>query len=684
MRPLRLAVRALGAGALAALIAGTLPHGARAATGTVVPALDLHNLDTTCNACDDFYQFATGGWEKSHTLPPGRPRWGTFNELAKRNADELHGILEADASAVTAPAGSDVQKLGAFYRSCMDEEEIERAGLAPVKPLLDAVDAAHDVPTLIAAEATLQRAGVDTGLPLAARPDPRNSSMQMAALYLGGLGLPDRDAYLDADARSQQIRAAYATYVTTQLANLGESPDAAKRDAAAVIALETDLAKATPRRADMRDPHKTDNPTPLAQLATLAPHVPWTTYFADYHAPAFDTVNVAVPAFVQAYDAQLAAVPLATWKAYLRYHVVDAYATALPKRFADASFALRSGVLLGVKEQLPRSERCTTAEGASLRDVLGKAYVAKYFPPAAKARAQAMVANIHQTLREDIGTLGWMSPATKAAAIAKLAAITKKIGYPDTWQDYSTLHVADGPYAANVVAVRQWNAERAIARIGKPTDRALWGMTPPTVNAYYNPSNNEIVFPAGILEPPFFNPDADEAVNYGAIGAVIGHETTHGFDDQGRKFDAEGNLRDWWTPADAANFDARAKCIVDEFDAFEVVPGTHEQGRLVQGEAIADLGGLTIAYKAFEKTPEAKAHELVDDYTPEQRFFLAFAQLWAQLETPAAERQLAATDPHPDGRYRVIGTLQNMPQFAAAFHCAANAKMVRPNPCQIW
>jgi putative endopeptidase len=346
----------------------------------------------------------------------------------------------------------------------------------------------------------------------------------------------------------------------------------------------------------------------------------------------------------------------------------------LPKRFVDASFAFRSGVLYGVKEQLPRWQRCSSAADAALRTPLGKAFVARDFPPAAKARAKELVDNLQSVLESDIGTLGWMGPQTKQRAVDKLLAFTKKIGYPDSWVDYSTLTIADGtPYARLVKQVRDWNHARDMARIGKPTDRTLWGMTPPTVNAYYNPSNNEIVFPAGILQTPFFNATADDAVNYGAIGAVIGHEMTHGFDDQGRQFDLHGNLRDWWTAQDAANFSERAQCIVDEFDGFSPLPGLHENGKLVEGEAIADLGGTTIAFKAFERTGQYKAHRKIDGFTPEQRFFLAYAQVWRALETEAYTRQLAVVDPHPNDRLRVIGTLSNMPEFRAAFACAANS-----------
>jgi putative endopeptidase len=681
----RVAVRALGAAAFTVLVASSLPALTNAAGDPpAAAALDRGNIDPTCKACDDFYQYATGGWSKSHTIPAGHPRWGSFDELAQRNRDQLHTILEDVAKNASAPAGSDEQKLGAFYRSCMDTAGIERAGTAPVAPLLNGIAAVGDVPGLVREIAVLQQAGVDGGLPLGSRADTKNSARQIANLGFGGLGLPDRDYYFNDDERSKTIRAAYRGYVAAQLQNLGDDAAAAASEADAVIALETALAQATPRRADLRDPYKLYNPTPVARLGTLAPHVAWPAYFAALGTPAFDTLNVSVPAFVSAYDAQLAATPLATWKSYLRYHVADAYAGVLPKRFDDASFGFRSAALLGVKEQLPRWQRCTTLTDASLRDVLGKVYVTHAFPPAAKARALALVTNLQDVLRDDIRTLDWMSPPTRVRAVAKLDAFTKKIGYPDRWEDYTTLPVADAALATNVVAVRKWNDARGLARIGGATDRMRWGMTPPTVNAYYNPSNDEIVFPAGILQPPFFNDAADDAVNYGAIGAVIGHEMTHGFDDQGRQFDEKGNLSDWWTPADAAAFKVRAQCIVDEFSGFESAPGTHLQGRLVQGEAIADLGGLTIAYKAFERTPQFKAHQTIDGYTPEQRFFLAYAQVWRSMATEGYVRQLAATDPHPFDRFRVIGTLSNMPEFRRAFACAATDAMVRANRCQIW
>ena len=682
MHPFRLAVRALGAAALVALAATTLPSVAANGSAT---ALDPADMDPSCKACDDFYQYATGGWQKTHAIPAGHPSWGSFDELAQRNREALHAILEAAAKTADAAPGSDVQKLGTYYRACMDEAGIERAGTAPIDPLLASIGSVGNVPSLVDEVARLQSRGVNDGLEFSSEPDSKDSSLTIATIGLGGLGLPDRDYYLRDDERTVKIRTAYHDYVATQLQNLGDDPGTAAKGADAVVALETELAKAMPTRVELRDPKATYHPTALPALPAMGPHIPWTSFFSQLGAPAFTTVDISVPAFVTSYDAQLSATPLPAWKTYLRFHVVDSYANALPRRFADATFAFRSGVLYGVKEQLPRWQRCSAATDTALRTPLGKAYVTQNFPPAAKARAKAMVDNLQSVLEADIRTLEWMGPQTRARAVEKLLAFTKKIGYPDDWVDYSTLTIADGvPYAQLVERVRGWNHGRDMARIGRPTNRTLWGMTPPTVNAYYNPTNNEIVFPAGILQPPFFDAAADDAVNYGAIGAVIGHEMTHGFDDQGRQFDLHGNLRDWWTPQDAANFSARAKCVVDEFDGLSPLPGLHENGKLVEGEAIADLGGTTIAFKAFERTAEYRAHRKIDGFTPEQRFFLAYAQVWRSLQTEAYTRQLAVVDPHPNDKLRVIGTLSNMPEFRAAFACAADAAMVRKERCQIW
>ena len=691
MHPIRLVVRAAGAAALTALVATTLPSfaaGAPAASGAAgasAAALDLSAIDPTCKACDDFYQFATGGWRKKTAIPAGHPSWGSVDELQQRNREALHAILEDAAKAPSAPAGSDTQKLGTFYRACMDEAGIEKAGTAPVEPLLAIVAGIADAGALATQVATLQNAGVNDGLDFYSEPDSKDSSLTIASIGLGGLGLPDRDYYLKDDDRSAKIRAAYRDYVATQLRNLGDDAAASVKEADAIVALETTLANATPTRVELRDPKATYHPTAVSALPALAPHVPWRAFFAQFGAPHFDSIDISVPAFVTAYDAQLAATPLPVWKSYLRFHVADSYASTLPKRFSDASFGFRGGVLYGVKEQLPRWQRCTAATDAALRTPMGQAYVARSFPPAAKARAKELVDNLQAVLRDDIGTLDWMSPPTKARARQKLAAFSKKIGYPDTWVDYATLAVAENaPYAALVRAVRTWNRARDTARIGKPTDRALWGMTPPSVNAYYSPTNNEIVFPAGILQRPFFDAAADDAVNYGAVGAVIGHEMTHGFDDQGRQYDEKGNLAEWWTPQDAAAFGQRAQCIVDEYNGLESLPGVHLNGKLVQGEAIADLGGTTIAFKAFQRTPQYKAQRKIGGYTPEQRFFLSYAQVWRSLQTEEYARRLAVLDMHPNDRLRVIGTLSNMPEFRSAFHCAATSAMVRPTPCRIW
>ena len=681
MHPFRLAIRSLGAAALAVMVTTTLAARAQA-PAPQAKALDLASLDPTCRACDDFVQFATGGWRKTHAIPPGKSRYGGFDALADENRAHLTAILDEIAKNAAAPAGSDEQKLRDFYASCMDQAGIEAAGLTPIRPLLDRIAAIRDVPSLIATTAALQQDGVGTNLSLSSRTDLLDSNKQIASVAVGGLLLGDRKYYLNDDGKYPYYRGEYLKYAAAQFANLGDT-DAAP-EAAAVIVLETALANVIPDRTELRDPQLTYHPTPLSKLPAIAPDIPWQAYLSSFRATGFDSVNVTLPNVTAAYDRLLVTTPLTVWKNNLRLHVIDAYAADLPKAFDDTRFAFRSGVLLGVTTRRPRSEICTVATDRSLRDVLGRVYVARYFPAAAKARAQALVANLQATLADDIRTLDWMSPQTKAEAETKLAAFTKKIGYPDVWEDYAKLSVARAPYAANELAVARFDAARQLAQIGTPTNRARWGMTPSTVNAYYNPSNNEIVFPAGILGGVFFNPAADDAVNYGAIGAVIGHEMTHGFDDQGRRFDAKGNLRDWWTPADAAAFSQRAQCIIDEYSAYEPVPGTHIIGKQVQGEAIADLGGTTIAFKAFMKTPQYRAGKSIDGFTPAQRFFLAYAQVWRSIETDDARRRQAATDPHPDDAYRVIGTLSNMPEFRAAFACAAGDAMVRANSCRIW
>jgi putative endopeptidase len=686
----RLVLRLVGALALVALVATSIRvHAAPADAAAPLtalfpkPGIDTANLDPTCKACDDFYQFATGGWQKANPIPDGYASWGSFAILAEANRNVLHDILEGAAKNTSAAPGSNEQKIGAFYASCMDEAGIEAANLTPVQPELDRIAAAADRPALMAEIARMQHTGINVPLRFDSTQDTKDSSKQTAEIGFGGLGLPERDYYFRDDDKSKSIRAEYLKYIAAMLTLSGDATSAASQ-APAIVALESALATAIPKRADLRDPLRTYHLVPVTNLTTMAPGINWAPFLAAFGAPAFTQINVAVPEYVKAVDDQLGSQPLAIWKAYLRFHLIDSYASTLPKRFADASFDFHSTVLSGVKDQLPRWKRCTSATDRSLGEALGAVYVQRVFPPAAKARAVALVNNLQGVLHDDIAALPWMSAPTKARAETKLAAFTKKIGYPDVFRDYTKLTVTNGPYATNVMRVSAFNGDDDLKKIGKPTDRTKWHMSPPTVNAYYSPQNTEIVFPAGILKPPFFSDATDDAVNYGGIGAVIGHEMTHGFDDQGRQFDETGNLNDWWLPADAAAFSKRAQCIVDEFSAFEAAPGVKIQGRLVQGEAIADLGGITIAYKAFARTAEFKSGKMIDGYTPAQRFFLSFANVWARNQREEAARSEALTDPHPDARYRVIGTLSNMPEFRAAFHCAAGDKMVRADSCQIW
>jgi putative endopeptidase len=684
MKNIRLLLRTFAAVAVVALMGSMLS--ARAASPivySVKPGIDLANLDTTCKACDDFYQFATGGWQKAHPIPAAYPAWGTFNILNDDNQNVEHEILEDAARNTAAKPGSNEQKIGSYYRSCMNEAGVEAAGVSALKPELDRIAAMTTPASVITESAHLGTIGVSAGLGLGVTSDQKDSTVQEVQIGGGGTGLPDRDYYLKDDDRFKAVRAAYVSYIATTLGFLGDDPAKAQSEAQAILALETVVAKATPPREELRDSAKYYHPTPFTDLPTALPGIDWPAFFAASGVPVQQTVNITLFDPIKAGIGLYTSVPVDTWKAYDRFHLVSSYANTLPKQYVDASFAF-SSVFSGAKEQLPRWKRCAGAVNGALGEALGDVYVQKTFPPAAKKRALDMVNNLQGVLADDIKTLAWMSAPTKARAEIKLAAFTKKIGYPDKFTDYSSLTISDDSYTANVMRARIFDDRREVSFLGKPTDRTLWGMTPPTVNAYYNPSNNEIVFPAGILHPPFFSDENDDAVNYGAVGAVIGHEMTHGFDDQGRRYDENGNRVDWWTPADATNFTERAQCIIDEYNAFEVVPGVHEKGINVQGEAVADLGGITIAYKAFERTPEFKSTKKLEGYTPQQRFFLAYAQVWASQERDAAKSAQAQTDPHPEAKFRVIGTLSNMPEFKKAFACMNTDKMVRAKQCQIW
>lgn len=645
---------------------------------------DIANLDKTCKPCDDFYQFAMGGWMKANPIPPEYPRWGSFTELADKNQKNLREILEAAASAKAAP-GSNEQKIGDFYASCMDAAAIDAAGTKPVEPELTLIAAIQNQADLQAETARLHSKGVGVLFRFSSIQDAKDSTQEIGAAFQGGLGLPEREYYLKPDEKSKKLREDYVKHVANMFALVGDSPDASEAEAAAVMKIETALATASMKNTDLRDPDKTYHKMTLAELKTLTPNFSWDSYFKAVGHPELKQINVGQPDFFKALDAQLTSMPLADWKTYLRWHVLNSAAPGLDEKFVNEDFAFRGKILTGAREIQPRWKRCVQSTDRTLGEALGQAYVQKYFPPEAKARALAMVHNLLAALHDDLQTLPWMSPETRAQATAKLEAFTLKIGYTDKWRDYSALKIDRRSYAENLARGAEFEFARRLNKIGKPVDRTEWGMTPPTVNAYNNSSMNEIVFPAGIMQPPFYDPNADDAVNYGGMGAVIGHEITHGFDDHGSKFDGKGNLKDWWTPADLQNFNARAKCVSDQFDGYVVDGDLHENGKLVLGESIADLGGLTIAYAAYEKSLQGKPRPPdIDGFTPEQRFFLGWAQVWGANERIEYARLMANTNPHPLSRFRGNGPLSNMAEFAKAFGCKHGEAMVREQACKIW
>jgi len=651
----------------------------------MVHGLDVASIDRSCQPCSDFYKYADGGWLAKNPIPPEYPSWGRFSELQERNREILRQILERAAKNRMAPEGSNEQKIGDFYASCMDEATVEAEGLKPLEPEFDRIKRIQSIPELEDVFAHFQRLGVNALFRFGSPQDPNNSTQLIGGAAQGGLGLPDRDYYTKTDDKSKQLREQYVQHVAQMLELMGDDSARAPAEAKTVMGIETALAEASMTRVERRDPDKTYHKMERSQLAALTPSFAWPAYFRDLGSPDVREVDVAQPKFFEAANRMLTSVPLADWKTYLRWRVIDAAAPSLSSKFVEEDFNFNGRTLQGTRELLPRWKRCVRATDRELGFALGQVYVAEHFPPEAKARALEMVHNLIAALHDDLSTLPWMGPETRKAALAKLEAFMLKIGYPDKWRDYSAFHVDRGPYVMNVLRGDLFEFNRDLAKIGKPVDRTEWGMTPPTVNAYYNAEMNEIVFPAGILQPPFFDAQADDAVNYGGIGAVIGHEMTHGFDDQGRKFDAQGNLKNWWTPEDLKNYETRAQCVEKQFDSYVVTGDIHENGKLVLGESIADLGGLTLAYKAYEKSLEGKSRpETVDGFTPEQRFFLSYAQIWAQNGRPQYELLLVNVDPHPLTRFRAVAAPSNMPAFAEAFSCKPGDSMVRPGRCQIW
>ncbi|MFL5563731.1 MAG: M13 family metallopeptidase [Gemmatimonadaceae bacterium] len=648
--------------------------------------LDPANLDRSVSACTDFYQFANGGWISRNPIPAAFSVWGSFAELQENNQGNLLTILRAAAASGNPQANADLRKLGVFYSSCMDSVGAERAGAQPIKAELDRIAAINNRAGVEAEVARLHARAIPLLFNFGAQQDLKNSTSVIAGLSQGGLSLPDRDYYLNNDKRYADIRANYTDHIARMFQLIGEPASQATADAQKVLAIETALATPSMTRVQRRDPNANYHRMTSAELAQLAPGFNWSSFFAGEGRADISTINVQNPAFVKAADSMLTSTPLDSWKAYLRWKVLDATAQSLSSAFVNEDFRF-SSTLSGTKEMLPREKRCARATDQGLRDALGQAYVSQYFTPQAKQRALEMVRNLESVFRDRLQTLGWMSDTTKTQATAKLAAFTNKIGYPDKWRDYSALTIKPGHFLDNQLAVQQYERRRTLSRIGQPVDRTEWGMTPPTVNAYYNPSMNEIVFPAGILQPPFFDPNADDAVNYGGMGAVIGHEMTHGFDDQGAQFDAQGNLRNWWGASDLDKFKKGTGLVASQFDAYTVLDSVHVNGKLTLGENLADLGGLSVAYAALEKALAEKGRPpLIDGFTPEQRFFLAWAQIWRQNITPEALRVRINTDPHSPGRWRTNGPLSNLPQFAAAFGCKPGDPMVRPDSVRpvIW
>jgi endothelin-converting enzyme/putative endopeptidase len=649
------------------------------------PGLDLNSMDRTADPCDDFYQYVCGGWMKNNPIPPDQPSWNVYAKLSDENQQFLWGIL-LEASDPSRTRNSSEQKIGDYFQACMDEPAVEKLGAAPLEAGLREIGglkSKSDLGKYLGHE-HLGIQGNHMLFGFGSNQDFSNASQVIAFADGGGLGLPDRDYYTKTDHKSQEIRGQYVRHVQRMFELMGDSRAAATGEAKTVMAIETALADKSLTQVQKRDPYNLFHKMDRAQLKALTPRFDWDSYLGAIGTPGLQAFNVTEPEFYRELDRLIQTESLDDLKTYLRWHLAHEEAPYLSQKFQQENFDFFSRTLRGVNAMQPRWKRCVRWVDRDLGEALGQVFVAKTFGPEVKARTLKMTREIEAAMEDDLKTLSWMSPASKQQALEKLHSIVNKIGYPDKWRDYSTLEIARGDFAGNVRRSAIFESKRQMAKIGKPVDRGEWGMTPPTVNAYYDPQMNDINFPAGVLQPPLFDPRMDDAPNYGNTGGTIGHELTHGFDDEGRQFDAKGNLRDWWTKQDAAHFDERIACVRQQYAQYLVVDDIHINSKLTSGEDVADLGGLLLAYSAWKKETKGQTLKPLDGFTSDQRFFIGYAQWACENERPENLRLSATINPHSPGKYRVNGIVSDLPQFQQAFGCKADQRMVRTKMCRVW
>jgi len=685
MRKTALAILLLTA---APLLAQT-PAAAQTSGAERTPATErgvfVEDIDKSVNACDDFFDYANGAWRAANPIPASMQRWSRRWAAGEQSKEQLRTLLDDVSKRKDWPAGSIDQQISDFYASCMDQQHIDALGITPIQPLLHEIAGIGTPSELQASIARLHELQMDAAFRVGSASDNHNPGQVIARLAPAGLGLPDRDYYLKPEPRFAEAREKYLAHVARMFELTGSSHSAAQRAAQTIFAMEKRLAAARLDNVALRDPAATDHKYFVTTLQSMTPHFDWTAYLDRFGIPVKE-LNVDEPEYMGALEKELRSTPLAAWKTYLRWNVINNAAGNLSAPIAEQDFAFYGRYLAGAKEMKPRWKRCVEADDLLLGEALGRRYAERYFPAEAKARMQEIVKNLLAAMGDTIRGLDWMSAETKQRALEKLSTFNPKVGYPDRWKDYSNVAIRAGSHWENVVAGLQFGTRDDLAQVGKPVDRGRWGMTPPTSNAYYNPLLNEIVFPAGILQPPAFDVKASDAVNYGAIGVVIGHEISHGFDDQGAQFDAQGRLRNWWTADDLKQFRERTKCVSDQFDEYFIEPGIHHNGKLVLGESIGDLAGAKIAWLAFQKARQTRPAHAIDGFSPEQQFFIAWGQFRGDAIRPETQRLMVQSDPHPIGKYRVMGPLSNLPEFATTFGCKADAAMVRPaaKRCDVW